>query len=294
MKLLTYQHNGKEVVGVLTVTGNVILPVTALGLKYDSMNELIQCATSSELAKLRAAASAPAIDGIPYDAAGKVAPIPEPQQDVICLGYNYLDHVDESGAIQGAALSAAPAYPIYFSKRVNRAVPDGGQIQSHPALDKQLDYEVELAVIIGRDAKNVSIEQTADYIFGYTILNDISARTLQTRHKQFYFGKSLDGATPMGPWIVTADEFDFPPKLTLQSLVNGELRQDSDTGHMLFSIAHVIAELSAGMTLKAGTIIATGTPAGVGVALNPPQLLKAGDVVECVIEGIGRLCNTVG
>jgi len=294
MKLLTYQYNGSEAVGVLTGTGDTILPITALGLGYDSMDALIRHVAEEELAALRTAAFAPPVDGIPYDAVVKTAPIPEPRQDVICLGYNYLDHVNESGAIQEAALSDAPAHPIYFSKRVNRAVPDGGQIRSRPELDEQLDYEAELAVIIGRDAKNVPAEQAADYIFGYTIVNDISARTLQVRHGQFYFGKSLDDFTPMGPWIVTADEVDFPPKLALRSFVNGELRQNSNTEHMLFSIAYIIAELSAGMTLKAGTIIATGTPAGVGAALNPPQFLKAGDVVECVIQGIGRLRNTVG
>ncbi|MCL2829012.1 MAG: fumarylacetoacetate hydrolase family protein [Oscillospiraceae bacterium] len=294
MKLLTYQYNGKEAVGVLPATGDVIIPVAALGLEYDSMSELIQHATEEELAKLRTAAFALPIDGIPYDAATKVAPIPEPRQDVICLGFNYLDHVSESATFQEISIPGVPEYPVYFSKRVNRAVSDGGHIRSHPALDEQLDYEVELAVIIGRDARNVSVDQAEDYIFGYTILNDISARALQARHKQFYFGKSLDDSTPMGPWIVTADEVDFPPKLALQSFVNGELRQNSNTEHMLFSPSRVIAELSAGMTLKAGTIIATGTPGGVGSALDPPRYLRFGDVVECVIEGIGRLRNTVG
>lgn len=136
--------------------------------------------------------------------------------------------------------------------------------------------------------------QTQDYVFGYTILNDVSARDVQTAHKQWYFGKSLDGFTPIGPCIVTADEFaDYPPKLGIRSFVNGEKRQDSNTALQIFDIDHVIAELSQGMTLKAGTIIATGTPAGVGMGMDPPQFLVPGDVVRCEIDGIGSLTNPV-
>lgn len=137
------------------------------------------------------------------------------------------------------------------------------------------------------------ISEVKNYIFGYTVINDVSARTLQTRHKQWYFGKSLDGFLPMGPCIVTAEEFPYPPRLSIQSRVNGELRQDSSTELMIFGIDHVVSELSAGMTLKAGTIIATGTPAGVGMGFDPPRFLKPGDVVECSIEGIGTLVNRV-
>jgi len=294
MKLLTYQYDGQEAVGVMDQTGNGIIPIAALGLAYGSMQELIAHATEKELNRLRTAVGAPPADTIPYDAITKVAPIPEPRQDVICMGYNYLDHVDESKRFKGVGVGEAPSHPIYFSKRVNRAVPDGGEIQGHLELDEQLDYEAELAVIIGKDAKDVPPERVGEYIFGYTILNDVSARMLQGRHKQFYFGKSLDGFTPMGPWIVTADECSFPLKMTLQSFVNGELRQDGSTERMLFTIPKVIAELSAGMTLQAGTIIATGTPSGVGMGFTPPRFLKKGDVVECVIEGIGRLRNVVG
>ena len=136
-------------------------------------------------------------------------------------------------------------------------------------------------------------EDAGDYIFGYTVLNDISARELQIRHKQWYFGKSLEGSTPMGPWIVTKDELEFPPKRRITSTVNGELRQDSNTELLIFSIQHVISELSRGMTLKAGTIISMGTPAGVGMGMEPPTFLKAGDVVECWIEGIGALTNRI-
>jgi 2-keto-4-pentenoate hydratase/2-oxohepta-3-ene-1,7-dioic acid hydratase in catechol pathway len=182
---------------------------------------------------------------------------------------------------------------VYFSKRVNRAVAPGDPIQGHLDLDEQLDYEVELAVIIGRDARNVRKELAYDFIFGYTILNDVSARSLQGKHKQWYFGKSLDGFTPMGPCIATEDEFARPPALGIQSSVNREPRQFSNTNHMIFDIPHIISELSGGMTLKAGTIISTGTPAGVGMGMQPPRFLKKGDVVRCEIEGIGVLENMV-
>ena len=153
---------------------------------------------------------------------------------------------------------------------------------------------IELAVVLGKAARDVKAADAADYIFGYTVLNDVSARDLQTGHKQWYFGKSLDGFTPIGPCIVTADEFDsYPPQLGIRSFVNGEKRQDSNTGLQIFDIDHVIAELSQGMTLKAGTIIATGTPAGVGMGMEPPCFLKPGDEVCCEIEGIGTLTNTV-
>ena len=293
MKLLTYNYAGKEAVGVLDPAGEMIIPIAAVGLGYESMNDLIAAATPEEIARLRGAVSAAPHGAIAYEDTVKVSPIPRPRQDIICLGYNYFDHMKEFTHLKGIAVPEPPKHAIYFSKRVNEAVPDGGGITAHADLDGQLDYEVELAVIIGKDAKNVPAESAADYIFGYTIINDVSARTLQSRHKQYYFGKSLDGFTPMGPWIVSGDEFTFPLSLAVSSFVNGELRQSSGTEHMLFSVPHIIAELSAGMTLRAGTIISTGTPAGVGAGLQPAKFLRAGDVVECVVEGIGRLRNVV-
>ena len=148
-------------------------------------------------------------------------------------------------------------------------------------------------MILEKTARNVKAAKAGEYIFGYTVVNDVSARDLQTGHKQWYFGKSLDGFTPMGPCIVTADEIAFPPALELSARVNGELRQSSNTSLLINGIAEVLEELTAGMTLLPGTIIATGTPAGVGLGFNPPRFLKPGDVVECTVEGIGTLRNTV-
>ena len=275
LKLITYRSSGKEYVGILTDSS--VLPLPA-----DSMLSLIEGGSIP----------APCGDPIPLADVELLSPIPRPRQDVICLGINYKAHADEAASYDTAFVKERPI-PIYFSKRVCEAVAPGGKIQSHPGLVERLDYEAELAVIIGKAARNVPAEQAAEYIFGYTILNDVSARVLQTAHKQWYFGKSLDGFTPIGPCIVTADEIAFPPALPIRARVNGELRQDSTTDLLITGIADIIAELSSGMTLLPGTVIATGTPSGVGMGFDPPKFLKHGDVVECEIEGIGVLRNTV-
>lgn len=223
-----------------------------------------------------------------------LAPIVRPRQDVICLGINYDAHAQEAGRFSGEAFGGERPYTIYFSKRVNRAAATGESVPSYPGLVDSLDYECELGVVLGRDCRGVTREQAPDYIFGYTIINDISARNLQTRHKQWYLGKSLDGFTPMGPCIVTADEIGDVQDLSISCTVNGELRQSSNTKYMLQTVAGAVAELSAGMTLQAGTIIATGTPAGVGMGFTPPKFLRRGDIVCCEIEKIGRLLNTIG
>ena len=174
-------------------------------------------------------------------------------------------------------------------------MPDGGFIEAHTDLVKKLDYECELAVVLGRDVKDMPAGQTRDYVFGYTILNDVSARDVQTAHKQWYFGKSLDDFTPMGPCILSADEVGAMPELDIRCYVNGEKRQDSNTRMMIFDIPYIIEELSTGMTLKAGTVIATGTPSGVALGMAPEvqKYLKSGDVVRCEIDRIGVLENTI-
>ena len=206
---------------------------------------------------------------------------------------NYVDHLKEAAQYDAGAFSKEKPVAVYFSKRVSQAVAPGGFIESHSGMVERLDYEVELGVILGKTAKNVKAADVADYIFGYTVLNDVSARDLQTGHKQWYFGKSLDGFTPMGPCIVTADEIAFPPALAISSTVNSEPRQSSNTSLFINTISDVLEELTAGMTLLPGTIIATGTPAGVGMGFDPPKFLKPGDVVECSIEGIGTIRNQV-
>lgn len=239
------------------------------------------------------------VETIPADAAKVskgaeiLSPIPRPRQDVVCLGINYSAHAEEAGRFSKEAFGGERPYPIFFSKRVNYSQGSGADIPAYEGLVDSLDYECELAVIIGKDARNVTKENAGEYIFGYTVLNDVSARNLQTRHKQWYFGKSLDGFTPMGPCIVSSEEIAFPPALDISCKVNGALRQNSNTKYLLTDIPEILEILTEGMTLQAGTVIATGTPSGVGMGMTPPTFLKPGDVVECIIEKIGTLKNTV-
>lgn len=296
MKLVTYRVEQKPKIGVVSADGEWVFPIESIGPEYSTMLEAVKQMSESEIQLLEYASRQE-----PYSIRGAarmeevtlLAPIPVPEQDVICLGLNYVEHAEESARFKKEAFGGQQPEAVYFSKRVNEAVADGGVIPTHKDLVDSLDYEVELAVVIGRDACNVPPERVRDYIFGYTILNDVSARNVQTAHKQWYFGKSLDGFTPMGPCILTVDSVEYPPCLHLQSFVNGELRQDGNTGNLIFSIDAIVSELSRGMTLKAGTIVSTGTPAGAGMGFTPPRFLKSGDVVECVVERIGTLRNVV-
>jgi len=221
-----------------------------------------------------------------------LAPIPRPTKNVMCLGLNYADHVAETSA---AAQREAklPDYPIVFTKNVTSVTGPDAEVPYDPRASEQLDWEVELGVIIGKPGYAVDAGDAMDHVFGYTVINDLSARDLQFRHKQFFIGKSLDGACPMGPYIVTADEIPDPHALAIRCDVNGVRKQDSSTRHMIFDIPEIIATLSRGMSLEAGDVIATGTPDGVGFARTPPEFLKPGDEVVCEIEGVGVLRNTI-
>lgn len=296
MKLVTYKAGQKLRLGVMSRDEEWIYPLKAADVEYKDMLELVKEISDSELQFLEFFSGKE-----PYSVQGAakvsdvklMAPIMYPERDIICLGINYMEHAEESARFKNEKFNGERPYAVYFSKRVSEATADGDGIPSHSDIVDSLDYEAELAVIIRKDAKDVPAEQVKDYIFGYTIVNDVSARNLQNRHKQWYFGKSLDGFLPMGPCIATADSLEYPPKLNIQSRVNGEIRQNSNTALMIFDINHVVSELSHGMVLKAGTIISTGTPAGVGMGFTPPKFLKAGDEVECIVEGIGSLKNTV-
>lgn len=286
MKLVTYRLSGAEYVGALTADGKGVLPLPAA-----DMNTLIETMTPADLRS--AAAAAERGGAVPLSDVELLAPIPRPRQDVVCLGMNYRDHAEESARYSADAFTKSSTAAVYFSKRVSEAGKPDGVIPRHAGLTDRLDYEAELAVVLGKAARDVKAADAADYIFGYTVLNDVSARDLQTGHKQWYFGKSLDDFTPIGPWIVTKDEFKNPPALPIRSYVNGELRQDSNTELMINGIEKVICELTQGMTLQAGTIIAMGTPAGVGMGFEPPKFLKKGDIVKCEIEGIGTMTNKI-
>ena len=225
---------------------------------------------------------------IPFSEIQWLSPIPQPQKNIMCVGKNYREHVLEMGSEEDI-----PEHIMIFTKAPTTVIGHKEAILSHQEVTKELDYEGELAVIIGKKGTNIKKEEALDYVFGYTILNDITARDLQRRHKQFFLGKSLDGFCPVGPWIVTKDEIPFPNNLDIKTRVNGEIRQDSNTKHMIFPIEEFISVLSEGMTLEPGDIIATGTPEGVGKGFQPPRFLQPGDKIEIEIGNIGKLVNIV-
>jgi len=220
------------------------------------------------------------------------APIPKPVRNVFCVGKNYQDHVSEMAKV-GHSTQTEISYPHFFTKATNTITGPYSRVYLHPEVTSQVDYEAELAVIIGKRGINIPEEKAIEHIFGYTILNDITARDLQRNHVQWFKGKSLDGFCPMGPWIVTKDEIGYPVELEIRSWVNGELRQSSNTRYMIFHIERLINILSQGMTLEPGDILATGTPSGVGMGFTPPKLLKPGDVVKVEIEKIGHIENEI-
>jgi 2-keto-4-pentenoate hydratase/2-oxohepta-3-ene-1,7-dioic acid hydratase in catechol pathway len=214
------------------------------------------------------------------------APIPRPRKDVFCLGQNYAAHAAESG-------NPPPSAPIYFTKPPTTVIGPGEAIPYPVGITTRLDWEVELGVVIGVGGRDIPEARALDYVFGYTVFNDVSARDLQYRTSQWFKGKALDGTCPMGPVIVTADGIPDPQRLRLQLRVNGDTKQDSNTSDMIFSVARIIEDLSAGMTLEPGDCISTGTPQGVGDGRKPPEYLKPGDMVEAEVERIGVLRNPV-
>ena len=222
----------------------------------------------------------------PADRVKRHAPILRPRKDVFCLGQNYAAHAAESG-------NPPPTAPIYFTKPPTTVIGPGEPVPFPQGLTTRLDWEVELGVVIGLGGRDIPEARALDHVFGYTVFNDVSARDLQYRTSQWFKGKSLDGSCPMGPVIVTADEIPDPQHLRLQLSVNGVAKQDSNTGDMIFSVARIIADLSAGMTLEPGDCISTGTPQGVGDGRKPPEYLKPGDVMEAEVERVGVLRNPV-
>jgi 2-keto-4-pentenoate hydratase/2-oxohepta-3-ene-1,7-dioic acid hydratase in catechol pathway len=274
----------------------IIGPDQMLGLidKYETWKPLLQSmmdkAAGRRFSEVKTFASIGAVHTL--DEVELAAPIPRPHKNIMCLGLNYADHAKESAEAFGRT-TALPDHAVIFTKAPTTANGPFGDIVIDPAVSEQVDWEAELAVIIGKTGKNIREEESMDYVFGYTVLNDVSARDLQSQHRQYFKGKSIDGYCPMGPWIVTADEIVDPQQLPIRLRVNGVVKQEANTSMMIFSIRQIIAALSRGMTLEAGDIIATGTPSGVGFARNPPEFLKAGDIMETEIEGIGTMRNKV-
>lgn len=228
---------------------------------------------------------------IPMSEIHLLAPIPNPERNLVCLGKNYQAHANE---LKGQIFSDnLPSHPIYFTKPDHTVIGNGELIKLYSEITSKVDYEVELALIIGKKGSDIPKDKAEEYIFGYTIANDVSARDLQHDHTQWYKGKSLKSHCPMGPWIVHRNALPFPPKLNLKCSINNDLRQEGNTEDLIFDIPTIISDLSRGYELRPGDIILTGTPAGVGMGFNPPKYLKSGDIVTCEIEGIGMLSNPV-
>lgn len=295
MKFVTYRHRGRVELGVLKGETKLV-PLKELYNQLgeqvpEDMNALIDAFRSNDLplfSKLLNETEAL----LDIKEVELLAPIPYPRRSIICLGKNYLDHALETMGIPGGT-TEIPTHPVYFAKEAAPALGHQALIPNHHTITQELDYEVELALIIGKDGVDIPKDSAMAHVFGYTILNDISARDLQRLHGQWFKGKSLDGFCPMGPVILHASEWQGAIEKDIRCTVNGDLRQDSNTRMLIFDIPTIISDLSKGMMLKRGDIISTGTPAGVGFGFKPPKYLKSGDVVACTIEGIGTLINTV-
>lgn len=294
MNFITYEINGQRQLGAILPDGKQAVPLTALGIEqeYTDMVDFITNVSEVELMLAERAWHEDWEDAIPLDRITLLAPITRPIHDIICVGINYRSHQEETREMFDAASNKKDEQHIYFGKRANRITGHGEPITC-PDFDEEMDYEAELAVIIGKTCRDVRPEDAADCIFGYSVFNDVTARAVQRKHVQWLRGKSLDGYSVMGPGIVHQSRIPFPPELDITCHVNGEVRQQSNTRLLIADIPTIISELSQGMTLEPGDIIATGTPAGVGMGFNPPKYLKAGDEVVCTIEGVGSLKNVV-
>lgn len=221
-----------------------------------------------------------------------LSPFKNTPHDIICVGLNYEKHIQESKQLVNSTTDLELS-TTYFSKRSEIILSHNDVIAYDKYLDSTLDYENELAIIIGKKGKNISVENAIDHVFGFTIINDFSARDLQKSHNQWFKGKSLDGYLSMGPFVVHKNFFDFPLNLKITTKVNSEIRQSSNTMNMIKNVSEIISDFSKGITLVPGDIISTGTPEGVGIGYTPPKYLKDGDIVECFIEGIGTLKNKI-
>ena len=283
MKLATFDLGGTVRVGLVSQDETTIQPIAA--------TDMLDVITRWDALSGSLAAGG---EGVPLSSVKLLAPIPHPRRNIICVGKNYRDHAKEfaqsgfeAGAVAGAEIDTHPAV---FSKPASTVVGPDAVVETHPGVTDAIDYEVELALVIGGGGRGIKAADAFKHIFGYTIVNDVTARDIQKNHKQWFLGKSLDTFCPMGPWITTADAVDAE-NLDVKTWVNGELRQDANTRDLIFTIPSLIETISAGMTLEPGDIIATGTPSGVGIGFKPPRFLKAGDVVKLSISGIGELTN---
>lgn len=297
MRLATFETQGRQRIGVVMSDSQTLVDVTPLlGERANGPGGLAEFIGEWDSVKT-------ALTPLPADLhrfkAAEVtlqAPLPRPARNLICVGRNYVEHAQEFAA-SGYDSSvqtreeARPDAPVFFTKATTTVTGPFSDVGLHANVTSEVDYEAELAVIVGRAGRNIDKAHALDHVWGYTIVNDVTARDLQKTHMQWFLGKSLDQFCPMGPWVVTADEVDLE-NLVVTSSVNGELRQKATLQDMIFDIPTLIEVLSAGMTLNVGDVICTGTPAGVGIGFNPPKFLTPGDTVEVTINQIGTIRNT--
>jgi len=294
MRLVTFSDDKGARIGVHDVESNSIVDLSATTRLPKDMTAFIALGKNGIK---RARIAVKSGEGrLPLAAVKLLAPIPRPAKNVLCVGKNYYDHAHEfhnSGVDASAGTNAIPELPIPFTKWPNSVIGPGEPILSYLDYSNSTDYEGELGVVIGTGGRGITKKDAFDHVYGYTVINDATARTLQNQHRQWFLGKSLDSYCPMGPCIVTADEIKDVTKLRLITKVNGEVRQDALVSQLIFDIPTLIETFSRVMTLDPGDLIATGTCAGVGIGFNPPKYLQKGDVVAITIEPIGTLENPV-
>lgn len=285
MRVATFSIAGERRVGLVDLDAETIAP---FDISVDQARSGILA-----LIERNGAGMPRTLSPIPLAQVEIEAPIPQPRRNIFCVGKNYHEHAHEfarSGFDSSAGAGAIPKHPIIFSKVPESVVANHASVLIDPSVSTAIDYEAELAVIIGKGGRGISREEALDHVWGYTIVNDVTARDLQGKYSQWLIGKSQDTFCPMGPWAVTRDELDLATA-GIRCFVNEDLRQDSRISLLIFDIPTIIATLSQGITLRPGDIIATGTPVGVGIGFDPPKYLKAGDVVRIEIDGIGTLEN---
>jgi len=289
MRFATFRSEGRRQVGVVDSDGRQIRPLALPA-------EAAESGVLAVVQRMARGAALPDLGApVPISQVSLEAPFPRPQRNIFCVGKNYYEHAHEfakSGFDSSAASGAVPDAPIIFSKVPECVTAPGAPIRMDRKVSPAVDYEAELAVVIGNAGRGIAKADALDHIWGYTIVNDVTARDLQGRHKQWLLGKSQDSFCPMGPGAVTADEIDLADT-AVRCWVNGDLRQDANTKALIFDVPTLIETISAGITLLPGDIIATGTPAGVGIGFNPPRYLAPGDKVRIEIAGIGVLENPV-
>ncbi len=291
LNLITFADAAGSRAGVLLSGGRVLDLAVAMPPARDML--AVIDGGAAMLAAIRAlAANPPANALLALASVALQAPIPKPRRNVFCVGRNYMDHVAEGDRTRGITQSEVPKYPQFFTKAADCVIAPGANVPTHEGVTKWLDYEVELVAIIGTAGRDIPKEKALEHVYGWTIGNDVTGRDLQRRHGQWFKGKSLDRSCPLGPVIVPAADLNAAD-LAISLKLNGEQRQSSRTSKMIFDVTEIIHQLSSGFTLLPGDVIMTGTPEGVGYAMQPPQTMKAGDVMELTIEGIGTLTNTI-